>query len=103
MLKQAHKGHLGVTKTTQRAKDCMIWPGTQQQNNDKQRPSCLTCRDSNPIATDIADGSCQKIGIGLFHLDGEKQLLTIDYYSRLFDVDYLTIYWAHVLEQNLEH
>lgn len=41
------------------------------------------------ISTDFPDRPYQKLGADLFHFDGKNYLLTIDYYSRFFEVDYL--------------
>ena len=49
MLRQIHPGHLGVTKTLERAKDKIFWPGmsTQITEHVLQCSVCLTHRDSN--------------------------------------------------------
>ena len=50
-------------------------------------------RDSNArepmISSEFPDRPYQKIGTDLFHFDGKNYLLTIDYYSRFFEADYL--------------
>lgn len=56
-------------------------------------PTCLTHRDANAsmplITTEFPDRPYQKIAADLFHFDGSEYLLTKDYYSRFFEVDYL--------------
>ena len=95
MLTQVHKGHLGVTKTLERARDSLFWPGMCKQVTEYvlDCPTCLAHRDSNAkepmIATEFPDRPFQKIGADLFHFDGKEYLLTIDYYSKHFEVDLL--------------
>lgn len=51
---------------------------------------CLTNCDYNAKEPFIfPDRPYQKIGVDLFHFDGKEYLLTVDYYSRFFEVDYL--------------
>jgi len=56
-------------------------------------PTCLTHRDakaSMPLITSEFPGRpFEKIVCDLFHFEGSEYLLTIDYYSRFFEVDYL--------------
>jgi hypothetical protein len=95
MINQVHTGHFGVTKTLERAKDSLFWPGMTKQITEHvlQCSVCLTHRESNAkepmISTEFPDRPYQKIGVDLFHFDGKEYLLTVDYYSRFFDVDYL--------------
>ena len=49
MLKQVHTGHLGVTKTLERAKNNIFWPDMTKEIQDYvlHCEVCLTHRDSN--------------------------------------------------------
>ena len=95
LIKQVHTGHLGVTKTVQRAKDCLFWPGMQKQITEHvlQCPICLTHRDSNVkepmITAGFPDRPYQILSTDLFHFDNRDYLLTVDHYSRFFEIDYL--------------
>lgn len=95
MVKQVHTGHLGVTKTLQRAKDCLFWPGMQKQITEHvlQCPICLTHRDSNAkepmVTSEFPDRPYQVLSTDLFHFDSKDYLLTVDHYSRFFEIDYL--------------
>jgi len=90
-----HTWTIGVTKTLERAKDSLFWPGMTKQITDHvlECPICLTHRDSNPkqpmISTEFPDRPYQKLGADLFYLDGKNYLLKIDYYSCFFEVYYL--------------
>lgn len=95
LIKQVHTGHLGVTKTVQRARDCLFWPGMQKQITEHvlQCPVCLTHRDSNArepmVTSEFPDRPYQILSTDLFHFDNKDYMLTIDHYSRFFEVDYL--------------
>ena len=95
MVKKVHISHLAVTKTVQHAKDSICWPGMQKQITDYvlQCSTCLMHRDTNPrepmISSEFPDRPYQNIGTDLFHFDGKNYLLTIDYFSRFFEVDYI--------------
>ena len=89
MITLLHIGHLGVTKTLERAKDNLFWPRMTQQTTYfvLKCSTCLRHRDSNesmPI-TEFPSRPYEKLGVDLFQLDGKKNYLpTIDYYSRFF-------------------
>ena len=95
MIIKVHTGHLGVTRTLERAKDNIFWPGMSKQITDHvlKCDVCLTHRNSNakePLIPHVfPDRPYQKIGTDLFYYDGKNYLLTIDYYSRFFEVDLL--------------
>lgn len=95
MLVQVHTGHLGVTKTLERAKDNMFWPGMAKQITDYvlRCQICLKHRDSNAkeplISHEFPSRPFQKIGTDIFQFDGKQYLVTIDYYSRFFELDWL--------------
>ena len=72
MLKQVHTGHLGVTKTLERAKDNIIWPGMTKEIQDYvlHCEVCLTHRDSNAkeplMPHEVPQGPYQKLGSDIF-------------------------------------
>ncbi|MET0104994.1 MAG: RNase H-like domain-containing protein [Sedimenticola sp.] len=95
MLKQVHTGHLGVTKTLERAKDNLFWPGMTKAITDNVLSCevCLAHRDSNAkeplIVHDVPQGPYQKLGSDIFTFEGKNYLLTSCYYSRFFEIDLL--------------
>ena len=81
-LSQIHKGHMGVTKSVERAKDVVkivtdyVW----------NCPVCLTHRNSNAkepmILSEFPDRPYQKLDADVFYFYGQNYLFTTDYYSR---------------------
>ena len=95
MLSKVHTGHLGVNKTIERAKENLFWPGMVKQITDYvlKCTTCLKHRMSNAnepmISHPFPERPFQKIGTDIFTHDGTNYLITIDYYSRFFEIDKL--------------
>ena len=95
MIESVHTGHMGTQKCLQRAKDVMFWPGMAKQICDYVLSCsiCLSNRNSNqkePLTLhEIPSRPWQKLGSDLFSLEGKDYLVTVDYYSRYFEVDAL--------------
>ena len=108
MLKQVHTGHLGVTKTLERAKDNIFWPGMTKETQDYvlHCEVCLTHRDSNAkeplMPHEVPQGPYQKLGSDIFSFEGKNYLLTSCYYSRFFEIDYLPDMRAETVIQKLK-
>ncbi|XP_052809376.1 uncharacterized protein K02A2.6-like [Mya arenaria] len=96
MLEKIHIGHLGIGKCTSRARDVMFWPGMSSDISDmvQQCDICLTHRSSNnkePMQPhQIPEQPWQVVATDIFTLDGVDYLVTVDYYSRFFEVDKLS-------------
>ena len=93
MLRQVLTGHLGVTKTLERAKDNIFWPGMSKQITEHvlQCSVCLTHSNAREllIPHEFPQRPCQINGTDIFTFEGQIYLLTTDYYSRFFETDYL--------------
>lgn len=95
MLKQFHTGHFGVTKTLERAKDSIFWPGMSKEITDHvlKCKVCLTHRDSNAkeplIPHEIPQGPYRKLGSDILTFEGKNYTLTSCYYSLFFEIDHL--------------
>jgi hypothetical protein len=93
--RKENSSHLGVESTRRRARECMFWPG---MNNDIKLfiEKCDTCRTlecsqrKEPLMhSEPAIRPWQKICCDLFTLNNREYLLTIDYYSNCIEVDRL--------------
>uniref|UniRef100_A0A8C2HNG3 Gypsy retrotransposon integrase-like protein 1 n=1 Tax=Cyprinus carpio TaxID=7962 RepID=A0A8C2HNG3_CYPCA len=96
MLSRVHASHLGVEKTKQRARDIMFWPGMGKEieNIVRKCSICLTYRPSNTkepmISHKVPDRPWQVVATNLFTWSNEDYLVTVDYYSRYFELDKLS-------------
>ncbi len=71
----------------------MFWPGKEIENITSKCLICLTYRPSNTkepmISHKIPDRPWQVIATRLFTWNNEDYLVTVDYYSRYFELDKL--------------
>ena len=95
MKEKVHAGHLGINSCLRRARTTIFWPG---MSADIRRyvESCRTCatfqpkQPSQPLHMhDVPNRPWKKIGMDLFHIKGRNYLITVDYYSQYFEVDFL--------------
>ena len=95
MLDKIHSSHLGIEKTKQRAREILFWPGmaTDIHQHVAMCSICAPKAPSNPkeplISHTVPSRPWQKVGIDLFAWDMKTYLVTVDYYSRFFEVDEL--------------
>ena len=94
-LDQLHTSHQGITKTQQRARTALFWPGMCQQIEDRVS-ACNTCKrhdraQSNaPLCpSEVPDYPWQIIGSDLFQLNDDHYLINVDYYSKWVNVSKL--------------
>ena len=95
ILKKLHQSHMGIEKTKLRARETVFWPGINRQIEDmvKACETCLTNRSQQRreplIPSEIADYPFQMVGTDLFYWNGQDFLLTVDYYSRYWEIERL--------------
>ncbi|KAK3527067.1 hypothetical protein QTP86_008648 [Hemibagrus guttatus] len=95
MLSRIHASHLGIEKCKQMAHDIMFWPGMGKELEIiiSKCSVCLTYRPSNTnepmISHKIPDRPWQIVATDLFTWNSEDYLVTVDYYSRYFELDRL--------------
>lgn len=88
MISEIHKGHLGISKCIERAKNSVYWPGYLSQIKDAVE-SCTTCQENTRASVhtrlepyDIPEYPMQTISTDIFHLLGREYLVTVDRYSK---------------------
>ena len=92
---KVHTGHLGINSCLRRARELVYWPGMSNEirqyvetcdvcatYSDKQSPETLHMHD-------IPHRPWEKVSSDLFELNGRSYLVTVDYYSNFYEVDYL--------------
>lgn len=89
-LDKIHEGHQGVTRSQQRAKSSVYWPGIYK-DIETLVTSCLLCQKHQPsqakeplepIVPNIPNVPWHTIGSDLFTLDEKNYLIITDYYSK---------------------
>ena len=90
-LDKIYKGHQGITKCRERAKNSVWWLGLNREIQDPVR-QCRVCalqRENKPeplITTPLPDRPWQVVATDLFQLKGVDYLIVIDYFSRYVEV-----------------
>lgn len=95
MMQRVHSSHIGIGGCLRRAKECMYWPG-MQADITQYIESCETCQmyenkqqkeTLNPH--EVPDRPWAKIGTDLCSFDGKDYLVTVDYFSNFWEIDFL--------------
>ena len=95
MIEVLHQGHFGTEKTLNRARDTMFWPRISAEITDMvlNCSVCLERRNSNPKEPlkphNTPDYPWQTVATDLFMWEGQDFLITVDYYSKYFEVQKL--------------
>ena len=92
-----HAAHLGHESMLRRAHELIYWP--KMNHEIKQlADSCDICQAHSPrqskeplIPHQRGDTPWQKIGIDLFSIDQRDYMVTVDYLSNFWEVDYLSL------------
>ena len=90
ILKQIHKGHLGLNKCTLRAKETVYWPGLNTELEDLVL-NCALClkystakcklEPSLALGQEVPIYPWTKLATDIFHFEGASYLLIVDYTS----------------------
>ncbi|KAK9731280.1 Integrase zinc binding domain [Popillia japonica] len=92
ILKLLHEPHLGITKTKERARQTLYWPGLNRdiENLIGMCPVCEKFSNSNtkePLIThDIADIPFNKIASDILSFEQKDYLVIQDYYSKWLEL-----------------
>ena len=95
LLTQIHSSHMGIVKCKKRANEAMFWPSMNNQIEDIVS-DCQLCNEyqvkqhSEPmLPTKTPDLPWSEIASDIFEWEGKNYLLTVDYFSKYIEVDYL--------------
>ncbi|XP_055492867.1 uncharacterized protein K02A2.6-like [Leucoraja erinacea] len=90
-----HSSHLGVEGCLRRARECVYWLGMNEEIKTFIA-KCDICRSVDPRQQretlhphDMASRPWAKVGMDLFSFHNKDYLITVDYYSNFWEVDYL--------------
>lgn len=95
IIQQVHSSHLGVEGCLRWARECVYWQGMSEQIKTFIS-KCDIYRAVDPKQQretlhphDIAYRPWAKVGTDLFSFRDKDYLITVDYYSNFWEVDYL--------------
>uniref|UniRef100_A0A672HNR1 Gypsy retrotransposon integrase-like protein 1 n=1 Tax=Salarias fasciatus TaxID=181472 RepID=A0A672HNR1_SALFA len=90
-----HSSHLGVEGCLRRARECVYWLGMNDQIK-KYIAKCDICRSMDMkqqketlISHEVPSRPWAKVGTDLFVFDNKDYLITVDYFSNFWEIDYL--------------
>ena len=87
ILTRIHDGHLGISKSRQRANTSVWWPGISRDIANLVQ-NCTTCQKLRPtpheplLVSPFPSRPWEKLGMDLFELDKHTYLIVVDYFSR---------------------
>ena len=95
MKRKVHAGHSGINSCLRRAREYIYWPGMSSDIRQFVE-ACNTCASmpdrlpQQPLNQhEVPDRPWQKVGTDIFYIEGRAYLVTVDYFSRYFEIDYL--------------
>ncbi|CAI5660683.1 unnamed protein product [Oreochromis niloticus] len=95
IIARLHSTHLGVEGCLRRARECVYWPGMNEQIKTYVT-KCDICRSvdyrqqkETLVPHEIPTRPWAKVGSDLFMFDNKDYLITVDYYSNFWEIDYL--------------
>ena len=95
MKGKIHTGHMGINSCLRRARTHLYWPGMSADIKIFVE-NCSTCsatsskQPTQPLYLhSIPNRPWQKLGLDIFTISNRNYLVTVDYFSQFFEVDYL--------------
>jgi len=95
MKSKVHAGHTGINSCLRRARQYIFWPSMTAEIRQFVE-ACDTCASIQPrqpkqplFLHDVPKRPWQKVGTDIFTIKGRNYLVTVDYFSQFFEVDYL--------------
>lgn len=95
MKEKIHASHLGIENCLRRARECVYWPGMHEQLKTYMG-NCQVCREKDtrqqkePLQShDFPLRPWAKVGTDIFTFNNKEYLVTVDYFSNFWEVDYL--------------
>ena len=96
MTKRLHSSHLGIEGCLRRAREILYWPKMSSQVKELVS-KCSVCNTYQPkqckeplLSHDSPALPWSKVGVDLFIYENRNYVITVDYFSNFFEVDYLT-------------
>ena len=108
ILKDIHRGHSGMDACLRLAREYVYWPGMSNDIKEVVR-LCEVCRElevshakETLLNHDVPDRPWQKLGGDLFDFEGDKYMITVDYFSNFWELDRMYSTTAKVIIRKLK-
>ena len=95
MIQRIHAAHIGMEGSLRRARECLYWPGMNGDVRDTVG-RCATCQTVSVRQQkeklrphETPERPYQIVGTDLMEFDGIHYVVTVDYYSNFWEIDYL--------------
>ena len=95
VLELIHSSHIGIESCLRRARECVYWPC---MNSDVKQfvSKCEICncfpvnqQKESLQSHELADRPWEKVGVDLMSVKNYDYLITVDYFSNFWEIDYL--------------
>ncbi|XP_033100411.1 uncharacterized protein K02A2.6-like [Anneissia japonica] len=107
--KKVHAGHMRINSCLRRARELVFWPGMSAQIRQFVE-SCNICatysckQSAEPLYQHpVPDRPWAKVGTYIFSIEGRDYLITTDYYSNFFEIDYLPETTSEAVITKMKH
>ncbi|XP_061178378.1 uncharacterized protein K02A2.6-like [Saccostrea echinata] len=108
MLRRIHSSHIGVEGSLRRARENLFWLGMTKDVKDFVT-KCDTCRSFDGkqrketlVSHDVPTRPWAKVASDLFSYNSKEYLVTVDYFSNFWEVDYLRSTMSKTVIQTLK-
>lgn len=95
MMEKVHSSHLGIEGCLRRPRECLYWPSMNAEIKDYVQ-KCETCSSYGQKQQkktlqqhDVPSQPWRKVGADIFQLYNKMYLVTVDYYSGYWEIDFL--------------
>ena len=95
MKERLHSSHIGINGCLRRARECLYWPGMAAEVKEYVS-QCEVCskyetrqQKETLMSHEMAERPWEKIGTDIYTIDGSDYLITVDYFSNFWEIDYL--------------
>ena len=108
MKTKVHASHIGIQGCLRRVREVLYWPNMNREIAEYVA-RCEVC-NSQPmeqakepmISHELPTRPWEKIAVDLFELNGSDYMVTVDYYSSFFEVDFLSMKTADEVIRKLK-
>ncbi|KAJ8034825.1 hypothetical protein HOLleu_21827 [Holothuria leucospilota] len=95
MINRLHASHMGIAVCLRRACECIYWLGMNSQLRDFIE-QCDTCTSLDSAQSkellqphEVKALPWNKVQTDIFHFNDKNYLITVDYFSGFWEIDYL--------------